>query len=243
MKKHRGFTLIELLVVISIISLLISILLPALSLARKSAQNIMCANHLRQLHLGYTLYMQDHKGTHIVSWGNWKDSSNKNKGFWYNALLGHGYANGSTITVHGGAGANYIGNFQILACPSDSPYTAWPTAHNDKQMGYGYLALSVWKYNATYGAGIKNDAIPYFYSKALLKPNLWPLFADASDNVIYNLNNPDGNQLANAQYTARHLNTGNPLANIILVDGHVKNTHYGSTDYTASTLNETTIYQ
>jgi prepilin-type N-terminal cleavage/methylation domain-containing protein len=241
MKKHHGFTLIELLVVISIVSLLISILLPALSLARKSAQNIMCMNHLRQLHFGFSLYMQDHNGTHIVSWGNWKDTANK--GFWYNALLGHGYANGSTITQNGGAGANYIGNFQLLQCPTDSPYTAWPTALNTNKLGYAYLALPVWKYNATYGTGVKCDAIPYFYSRALLKPNLWPIFADASDSYIYNLNNPDGKQTASNQFTARHFGSGNPLANVVHVDGHFQSVHYNSTDYTASTLNVTDIYQ
>ena len=58
-KKH--FTLIELLVVISIISLLISILLPALSNARKAAQNTQCMSQLRQIGLAMHAYLMDNK--------------------------------------------------------------------------------------------------------------------------------------------------------------------------------------
>jgi prepilin-type N-terminal cleavage/methylation domain-containing protein len=55
-----GFTLIELLVVVSIISLLIGILLPAIGSARRSAQSVVCLSNIRQLELAHRMYMGDH---------------------------------------------------------------------------------------------------------------------------------------------------------------------------------------
>jgi len=57
-----GFTLIELLVVISIIALLVSVLMPALSKAKKSAQAAVCLAHLHQWSLAWKQYTQDNDG-------------------------------------------------------------------------------------------------------------------------------------------------------------------------------------
>ncbi len=57
----RGFTLIELLVVIAIIALLISILLPAISEARKTARITICGSNMRQLGTASQTYTADFK--------------------------------------------------------------------------------------------------------------------------------------------------------------------------------------
>ena len=58
--RWRAFTLIELLVVVAVIALLISILLPSLSHARKMARRTYCMNNLREIGKGLYYYAQDH---------------------------------------------------------------------------------------------------------------------------------------------------------------------------------------
>ena len=61
-RSPRGFSLVELLVVIGIIAVLMALLLPTLSQARRQANTVKCASNLRQLAIGWTAYAQAHNG-------------------------------------------------------------------------------------------------------------------------------------------------------------------------------------
>jgi prepilin-type N-terminal cleavage/methylation domain-containing protein/prepilin-type processing-associated H-X9-DG protein len=60
--RSAGFTLVELLVVIAIITLLISMLLPALRKVRQQSITVSCASNLRQIGQLLAMYEGDNKG-------------------------------------------------------------------------------------------------------------------------------------------------------------------------------------
>jgi prepilin-type N-terminal cleavage/methylation domain-containing protein/prepilin-type processing-associated H-X9-DG protein len=61
-RSRHGFTLVELLVVVAIIALLLGILLPSLSRARKIAETTACMAHLRGAGQGMNTYATEYRG-------------------------------------------------------------------------------------------------------------------------------------------------------------------------------------
>ncbi len=103
--SRNGFTLIELLVVISIIALLISLLLPALSQAREAAQNAGCMSNQRQLMMATTVYAEVHDG--FIPRG--ADRFFTLDTWW-------------PVTLH-----EYVGTYDVFQCATTFVSTPWNT--------------------------------------------------------------------------------------------------------------------
>lgn len=118
--SSKAFTLIELLVVISIISLLVAILLPALKKARTSAHLASSLSNIRQLQIAHTMYATDNDGFVTP----YRDVAGTR--FWTNELYS----------------AQYVSTMKVFWSPSRdiSNYTFSPTALYYKEWrtpGYG----------------------------------------------------------------------------------------------------------
>ena len=87
-KTSKGFTLIELLVVIAIIGILASMLLPALSMARKAARKSSCVGNLKQCGLSLNAYSNDYNDYYPIN----RYGSGDTKSRWSRILIEGSYA-------------------------------------------------------------------------------------------------------------------------------------------------------
>jgi prepilin-type N-terminal cleavage/methylation domain-containing protein len=120
-RQARAFTLIELLVVISIIALLISILLPALTGARHTARRIQCSTNVRQLNQAYINYAIDNKDR--LAGGDVRDPTASP---WYAPWVlpgNYGPSNDATLNykaIRGGLLYPYLNTPRSYHCPEDT---------------------------------------------------------------------------------------------------------------------------
>lgn len=108
----RIFTLIELLVVVSIISILISLLLPALKSAREKTRSISCLNNLKQQGTSLCLYLNDFDS----NWWHPMIKGTDGKDVWWHVIVANysGLCDDLTITAW-----SKRKGFGSLFCPSD----------------------------------------------------------------------------------------------------------------------------
>lgn len=79
---RHGFTLIELLVVIAIISILASMLVPALQKVREKARQSVCMSNQKQIYIGMVMYAKDYNGWLPLL------REGQSSGLWWNKSIG-----------------------------------------------------------------------------------------------------------------------------------------------------------
>jgi prepilin-type N-terminal cleavage/methylation domain-containing protein len=120
-RSARAFTLIELLVVVSIISILLAILMPALGAARAWAKRTVCLADLRDIALGWQLYLHDNDGAFYQG-----NNTNHDFGGWEGT---GGYDPIRPLNTYVGLDPNIpIENgAELFRCPADSGLIAGGT--------------------------------------------------------------------------------------------------------------------
>lgn len=193
-RNRRGFTLIELLVVITIISILLAILLPALAKARMSAEKVKCMTHLNQMYKCFACYAMDYKGY----WPPVRKNGSGND-YWY--LLLFPYTSQQNVSENS---YHALLHKSIFRCPSVSSELL---ASNKPGYGLnGVLQASI--YGNPVGDHLTKPVNPLMIP-SYPSPSQWPLVADKIGFLLRSTSVND--------YNFIHMKS----ANILFCDGHV----------------------
>lgn len=152
-----GFTLIELLVVISIIALLISILLPTLASARRTARGIACATQLKQIALAAEIYRNDYDDFYVPIWMQLSPGVVGSELRW-GALL-KPYLNDNTAV------GNRVDTEGVLYCPEV------PGANRNRSASYVSYGYNRWGVGGdTVSGGVTGNGFPDVMLRELKSP-------------------------------------------------------------------------
>ena len=113
-KLHFGFTLVELLVVIAVVAIMASLLLPALSTAKRRAHDTVCSGNLRQLGLAGQMYWSDNDHRSFAYREGTVDGGDR---FWF-GWLERGGEGARRFDLSKGSLHSYLDGSGVETCPS-----------------------------------------------------------------------------------------------------------------------------
>ena len=94
---RAAFTLVELLVVISVIGVLVTMLIPAVNLARESSRKAACQSNLRQFGLGMSVYADQRNGVYCSGAFDWRRDGAVTEVGWVADLVNQGIPVGKML--------------------------------------------------------------------------------------------------------------------------------------------------
>ena len=163
--KKRGFTLIELLVVIAIIALLLSIVMPGLSLAKQKAASIVCMANVKNLSLGWFSYKEDNNNRIMSSEMDGIKIDGRDIPGWINTPHTEANANLSPTSsnvvtdadeirgIEDGALYPYLDSPGVYNCPSDKVKSLFDNVDPEKFVTYAMPSCL---------AGVNGDGTNYY---------------------------------------------------------------------------------
>ncbi len=207
-RQGRGFTLVELLVVMGLISLLIGMLMPALSAARQQAKTVQCLSNLRQLAVAAQNYVALNDGYYPLAYCIYNSKHIENWDF-------STFDGWKTVVP----GLLWMGqtNMRVQQCPS---FEGKSNTINDPYTGYNY--------NTSYigGEQVGSTIRPPAKACQVREPSRTALFGDgqwamgADKYMRAPLLGPDGSgtwRYAGTQGFRHHGKT-----NVAFCDGHAE---------------------
>jgi prepilin-type N-terminal cleavage/methylation domain-containing protein/prepilin-type processing-associated H-X9-DG protein len=227
----NAFTLIELLVVIAIISVLASMLLPALSKARVKSQAIACLNHEKQLAMAAMMYADDNADRFAYNLGSdeiRRRAAQNDFSNWTTPIMSWELESDNTNTVlltASGLGPYVSRSAKVYRCPADYSLS-------DVQSSAGWSArvrsLSI---NAMVGdagdftSSGANANNPYY--RQFFKTTQVPV---PSGIFVFIEEHPDSindgyflNRVYRSQWTDLPASYHNGAVNLTFADGHAEN--------------------
>ncbi len=171
-KTKTGFTLIELLVVVAIIAVLVAILLPTLSEARRKAKAIQCLSRLQQIGRFWGCYWTDNRDyiPPIQDWWNWGGTPGPS-GQWWSLPNTIQPAQRPLNYIDTGNYA-YVNVKELFICPSD----------NENGICWSIDTPVWWHLGTSYANNpflVKNSGVPRQVT-AIPEPSRWIFLGDTT---------------------------------------------------------------